>query len=929
MGWNPFKAVAQAVNWTVGEATQAVNWVAGETTQAVNYVAEKVVKPVVKKIENTVKAIIADPLPYIAQVAGSMVGIPPYVTAAAITAARGGDLEDIAVSAAVSYAGSKAFAASGIGSGVGDVSASAGDYTQSLIQDYGFSQATATVVGNMVQSGVSNAAVGGIRAALTGRDIGDGITTGFTQGAISSGTSSYFKGVQKDWGITPETAKNLASASSASLVALTQGKDPLNAINNYVAQATLKTAGSAIKTEANQLWKSTQEWAKKTEDSKSEYDKAMASYESSVADYQAKYGVYSQELQKYQGLVSDYDKQMAIYNNTSNSDEVRNAAADEANRIGELANTTYSDVKAKADEVKALEKNLSDPTVGIAKELKQTSDAVQASYDAYQKTLDEAKLADENYGKQLAEVATREAIIDSVNNGVIKTVENPDAPAGSITLENGLVITPDGKYLQDGKEVFANASGVEQNAIDFKTESGDHYVFDSMGNRITSDTDAQKLVKEQYGLDLSAEEAQVLVGSKYGQEDQQIVKTIAQEKIEEKFNELGYKTPPQEVIDSLIQPNTNVLENFEKLVDPYYIAEEEVKAFFNDTLGRDPTPEEMVEFIGAKSEAETLSERQAQEIQAFDNLTRLFGIDYATDAIPTDWKVEIRGLPDQPQEPVDDGTLDEVVVTDSPEDQLLDFPTATPSTVTPSTVTPSTPVKTTTSPLAPSLVAQTPKTPQTGTTTLAGLSATEQFPQASSTVTSAKPTFLSSKTQTTPFESVLNPLHQLVAQTQDFETQPETQQAQEPVTMDNSFYSYGQDQSIDDIMAMGQAVPQMATGGLAGTRYGRYAGGGMATPLMAAGGKMRVDFRHGDAVTGEGDGQSDDIPAMLADGEFVFPADVVAAIGNGSTKAGSDKLYDMMHGIRAHVRSAKPQDLPPEIKSPLQFLKTKPSKARR
>jgi hypothetical protein len=50
---------------------------------------------------------------------------------------------------------------------------------------------------------------------------------------------------------------------------------------------------------------------------------------------------------------------------------------------------------------------------------------------------------------------------------------------------------------------------------------------------------------------------------------------------------------------------------------------------------------------------------------------------------------------------------------------------------------------------------------------------------------------------------------------------------------------------------------------------------------------------------------------------------VVAAIGNGSTKAGSDKLYDMMHGIRAHVRSAKPEDLPPEIKSPLAFLKSK------
>ena len=101
--------------------------------------------------------------------------------------------------------------------------------------------------------------------------------------------------------------------------------------------------------------------------------------------------------------------------------------------------------------------------------------------------------------------------------------------------------------------------------------------------------------------------------------------------------------------------------------------------------------------------------------------------------------------------------------------------------------------------------------------------------------------------------------------------------------------------------------------------------GGLSAPQLVQG---RHDFRAGAAVNGAGDGQSDDIPAMLADGEFVFPADVVAAIGNGSTKAGSDKLYDMMHGIRAHVRSAKPKDLPPEIKSPLDFLKTKRKKAR-
>lgn len=159
----------------------------------------------------------------------------------------------------------------------------------------------------------------------------------------------------------------------------------------------------------------------------------------------------------------------------------------------------------------------------------------------------------------------------------------------------------------------------------------------------------------------------------------------------------------------------------------------------------------------------------------------------------------------------------------------------------------------------------------------------------------------------------------------------------------SQYYSYGNETSLDQILGQnntqdsyspqffaggGLATPLMAAGGHTGTRYGKYAGGGMPSPLMAAGGKMRVDFRRGDAVTGPGDGQSDDIPAMLADGEFVFPADVVAAIGNGSTKAGSDALYDMMHNIRKRARSAHPKELPPEIKSPLDFLKKSRNKRR-
>ena len=57
---------------------------------------------------------------------------------------------------------------------------------------------------------------------------------------------------------------------------------------------------------------------------------------------------------------------------------------------------------------------------------------------------------------------------------------------------------------------------------------------------------------------------------------------------------------------------------------------------------------------------------------------------------------------------------------------------------------------------------------------------------------------------------------------------------------------------------------------------------------------------------GVGDGMSDDIPATingnqpaaLADGEFVVPADVVSHLGNGSSNAGSRKLYEMMDEVR-------------------------------
>lgn len=90
------------------------------------------------------------------------------------------------------------------------------------------------------------------------------------------------------------------------------------------------------------------------------------------------------------------------------------------------------------------------------------------------------------------------------------------------------------------------------------------------------------------------------------------------------------------------------------------------------------------------------------------------------------------------------------------------------------------------------------------------------------------------------------------------------------------------------------------------------------SPVFRTGGSNGLGGKY---VEGKGDGTSDDISAMLANGEYVFSADVVSALGNGSNKAGADKLGEMVEAIRARARSSAPDKLPPDAKSPLEYLK--------
>ena len=73
-------------------------------------------------------------------------------------------------------------------------------------------------------------------------------------------------------------------------------------------------------------------------------------------------------------------------------------------------------------------------------------------------------------------------------------------------------------------------------------------------------------------------------------------------------------------------------------------------------------------------------------------------------------------------------------------------------------------------------------------------------------------------------------------------------------------------------------------------------------------------------VKGDGDGTSDSVPAMLANGEFVIPADVVSKLGNGSNDAGADVLSEFLATIREHAQNHDPKKLPPESKGALAYL---------
>jgi hypothetical protein len=247
-------AVVQAVEQVVTSVVDT----AGSVVKEVGHVVEQAGKTV----EKTVQAVIDDPLPTLLAVAGNAIGIPAPVTMAAITAARGGDLEDIALSAGTAFLAPTA------------TNSLTSTFSSTLIEA-GANEAMSQVVSSAVSKGLVNGTI----AELKGGDFNDGFSGAFTGSVISSGVGEVAEYVKpevmemaQENGFDLKTANQVlmdtSKAVSAGISAEVTGKnDFATAFANSAISSTVDAGSRSLnRTIDEQFSTAAKKWDEETPD---------------------------------------------------------------------------------------------------------------------------------------------------------------------------------------------------------------------------------------------------------------------------------------------------------------------------------------------------------------------------------------------------------------------------------------------------------------------------------------------------------------------------------------------------------------------------------------------------------------------------------------------------------------------------------------
>lgn len=569
-------SIPKAVQWLgdqIGDGLRAVGDVAGDALRAVG----KGIQKLGDFARDTIRAIAKDPLPTLLSYAGTFIGIPPYVTSSVITAAKGGNLEDIAKSAAISYATTSFMSDTQIGADIKNYTTNqwAGDFTDSMMEKFDLSADQAVQISRVASSSLNSSLIGGINAALSGKSIATGISSGFTSGLVYSSTDSYFDSIKKNpnWGLSPVTLDLMKGATSTALNTIVSGKgDPAQAVGNYIAYASLNMAGSSLFNKAKETYQSLTKNTEATEKTqakyaaeKTEYDKQLKvaedlrkSVSADTASYQKTIDEqYNPFKKQYDGLIAANDAQAYAFNKNKQEFErnkfsaenwssfydipqqsyidAANAAADKANaaaakskEIQDAATKLYNDNKpmldSLPDKAAKIEQKIADFSVikddieipkdgNLAERLQDASKEYQNKYDLWAAAKSEADKSAEDYTKALAEVATRDATIDAINSGAITATKQDED--GNWVLSNNMVLTKDGKFVQDGVQQFTNAAGINQKPLDLTSADGSKIDFSEDAGRLLSTSDVKNLAKRDYGLSITDEEAKKFAGKDY------------------------------------------------------------------------------------------------------------------------------------------------------------------------------------------------------------------------------------------------------------------------------------------------------------------------------------------------------------------------------------------------------------------------------
>ena len=129
-----------------------------------------------------------------------------------------------------------------------------------------------------------------------------------------------------------------------------------------------------------------------------------------------------------------------------------------------------------------------------------------------------------------------------------------------------------------------------------------------------------------------------------------------------------------------------------------------------------------------------------------------------------------------------------------------------------------------------------------------------------------------------------------------------SQQQQIAVSPMNTYQNYAPEMQTyadgGDVAPVGMGLPQSA-----------------AMPqLMSAAQFGYLNARTGGRIAGPGDGKSDDIPALLSNGEHVIDAATVSDLGNGDNDTGQKRLEEIKHKIRNSAGRKNPRKASPKQK---------------